>query len=131
MPIVSFTCLLVDDDLDDQEIFCTVLDGIAPSCKCVTAFNGQSALAMLESGEVTPDIIFLDVNMPLMNGRQFLIEANQAKLIEDVPVIVLTTSADQQTKTAVLDLGASQFITKPDRFSEWEAILKQVLEKSL
>lgn len=131
MPAVSFTCLLVDDDVDDQEIFCTVLDNIAPSWKCVTAFNGQTALAMLESGEVTPDIIFLDVNMPLMNGRQFLIQANLAKLIEDVPVIVLTTSADQQTKTAVLGLGASQFITKPDRFSEWENILRQIIDNRL
>lgn len=128
--MTNFTCLLVDDDVDDQEIFCTVIDGIAPSWKCVTAINGQSALAMIQSGEVNPDIIFLDVNMPLMNGRQFLQEANQLKLIEDVPVIVLTTSADQRTKNAVLDLGAMQFITKPDRFSEWETVLKQALDIS-
>ena len=129
--MTSFTCLLVDDDVDDQEIFCTVIDSIAPSSKCVTAIYGQSALAMLQSGEVTPDIIFLDVNMPLMNGRQFLHEANQAELIRNVPVIVLTTSADQRTKSEVLDMGAARFITKPDRFSEWEAILKQILNSSL
>ncbi len=129
--MTSFTCLLVDDDADDQEIFCTVIDAIAPSSKCYTAFNGQSALAMLQSGEVHPDIIFLDVNMPLMNGRQFLQEANQARLIGDVPIIVMTTSADHRTKSDVLDLGATRFITKPDRFSEWEVVLKQVIDNNL
>jgi CheY-like chemotaxis protein len=129
--VANFTCLLVDDDVDDQEIFCTVIDVIAPSSRCITAINGQSALAMLRSGEVNPDIIFLDVNMPLMNGRQFLQEANQAKLLNNVPVIVLTTSSDHKTRTDVLDLGATRFITKPDRFSEWETILKQVIDNSL
>ena len=123
-----FTCLLIDDDIDDQEIFCTVIDAIAPSWKCVTAVNGQNALGMLRSKEVSPDIIFLDLNMPLMNGRQFLQEINRQKIIDDIPVIVLTTSADQSTKTAILELGAKHFITKPDRFSEWERVLKQFVE---
>ena len=121
----QFTCLLIDDDIDDQEIFCTVVDAIAPSWTCVTALNGQKALGMLQSKEVTPDIIFLDLNMPLMNGRQFLQEINRQKILDDIPVIVLTTSADPSTKAAVLDLGAKQFITKPDKFSEWERRLKQ------
>ena len=127
----SFTCLLIDDDADCQELFCTVIDSIAPSLKCITAENGKRALAMLQTNEMSPDIIFLDLNMPLMNGKQFLQELNRLKIFQHVPIIVLTTSADQNTKTAVLELGARQFVTKPDRFSTWEIVLKQVIEDCL
>ena len=128
-PVDHFTCLLIDDDIDDQEIFCTVIDSIAPWWRCVTAVNGQKALTMLQSNEVSPDIIFLDLNMPLMNGHQFLQEINRQKIISDIPVIVLTTSADPNTKAAILELGAKRFITKPDKFSEWERVLKEFVNK--
>jgi DNA-binding response OmpR family regulator len=127
----NFTCFLIDDDVDDQEIFCTVIDTIAPTWKCITAVNGQSALAMLKSMKILPDIIFLDLNMPLMNGRQFLHEVNRQKIIDGVPIIVLTTSADYSTKVATLELGAKQFITKPDKFSDWETVLKQAIKTCL
>lgn len=121
----NFTCFLIDDDIDDHEIFCATMDTIAPTWTCVTAVNGQSALFMLQSRKVLPDIIFLDLNMPLMNGRQFLQEANRLKIIQEVPIIVLTTSSDPTTKMEILKLGARQFITKPDKFSEWELVLRQ------
>jgi len=121
--VKTFTCLLIDDDLDDQEIFCTVIDAIAPAWKCITAVNGEKALLMLQSDGVLPDIIFVDLNMPLMNGRQFLQEVNKLGMTKIIPIIVLTTSSDHSTKTAVLQLGAKEFITKPDKFSEWEEVL--------
>lgn len=119
----TFTCFLIDDDVDDQEIFCTVLEIIAPACKCITASNGQIALEMITAGKVSPNIVFLDLNMPLMNGRQFLLEINRLKLLQEIPIIVLTTSGDMNTKVSVLESGARDFITKPDKFSEWEKVL--------
>ena len=127
----SFTCFLIDDDVDDQEIFCTVLEAVAPSCYCVTAVNGQVALEMLKAGNVSPDIIFLDLNMPLMNGHRFLQEINQLKILPEVPIVVLTTSADANTKSTMLESGAKEFITKPDKFSEWEKVLKDTIENLL
>lgn len=127
----NFVCLLIDDDIDDQEIFCTVLDSISPGCNCITATNGRVALEMLMAGKVSPSVIFLDLNMPLMNGRQFLHEMTRMKIFQDVPVIVLTTSSDVQTKTEILESGASAFITKPDKFSEWEFVLQRALENFL
>jgi CheY-like chemotaxis protein len=117
----------VDDDADDREIFCAVMEIIAPSCNCVTAGNGQVALEMLIAKKVSPDIIFLDLNMPLMSGFQFLQEINRLKIVQDIPIIVLTTSADMSTKAAILSSGAKEFITKPDKFSEWETVLRQVV----
>jgi CheY-like chemotaxis protein len=127
----SLTCFIIDDDEDDREIFCAVMEGVASPCICVTAGNGQVALEMLNDGKVSPDIIFLDLNMPLMGGRQFLQEINRLKILEDIPIVVLTTSADATTKAALLESGAKAFITKPDKFSEWERVLIQVKENLL
>lgn len=123
----NFTCFLIDDDTDDQEIFCTVLENLFPKIICITAGNGQVALDRLLSGEVSPDVIFLDLNMPLMSGRQFLEGVNENAVLASIPIIVLSTSADQNTKASVLELGARQFITKPDKYSEWEKMLCDIL----
>jgi CheY-like chemotaxis protein len=127
----DFTCLLIDDDVDDQEIFCTVLEAVAPACKCIPAGNGQVALDMLNAKKVSPHIIFLDLNMPLMNGLQFLHEVARLKILQNVPIVVLTTSADPGTRASMLESGAKAFITKPDSFSEWENVLRRVMANFL
>ena len=106
------------------------MEVIAPTSSCITAVNGKVALEMLNTDRVIPDIIFLDLNMPLMNGLQFLQEVNRMKIVQDIPIVVLTTSADANTKSIMLNAGAAAFVTKPDKFSEWETILRQVLEDS-
>lgn len=118
-----FTCFLIDDDTDDQEIFMTVIEEINPGIACVTAGNGEEAIDKLSQQQFKPDLIFLDLNMPLMNGQQFL-EATQ-NCRKEIPVIVLTTSSDQATIDATFSLGASDYITKPDKFSEWRNIIRE------
>lgn len=124
--VSNFLCFLVDDDPDDQEIFMDVLHEISPSIHCVTACNGEEAINKLKSREVEPDLIFLDLNMPLMNGQQFL---KAWKLLEDcskVPVIILTTSSDKRSVEETMKLGARGYITKPDKYSAWN---KAIAEK--
>lgn len=118
---------LVDDDVDDLEIFCNALDGIGLDAVCFTATNGQEALQKLTSGEVKPDIIFLDLNMPLMNGKQFLTQIKQKPGLDKIPVVILSTSSDPESVVEAKRLGASHFLTKPDKFSMWEKILTDVL----
>jgi CheY-like chemotaxis protein len=64
------TCLLVDDDEDDKEIFSLALTEANPSIKCVVASDGHEALSLLRDGSFIPDYIFLDLNMPLMSGKE-------------------------------------------------------------
>lgn len=117
--------LLVDDDPDDQEIFESVIKEILPTAKCSGAGNGQHALEKLTDGSPRPHIIFLDLNMPLMNGKQFLVEIKKHPDIEKIPVIVLSTSSDPTNFAETKQLGAKYFITKPDRFSQWEHALRK------
>jgi CheY-like chemotaxis protein len=122
------TCLIIDDDQDDREIFLAVLETIAPACQCITAVNGQDALEKLISKKIDPDIIFLDLNMHLMDGSQFLSAIKQVQFKKAIPIIVLTTSSDKATRARVLQLGATQFVTKPDTFFDWERVLKEQLQ---
>lgn len=123
----EFTCLLIDDDIDDQEIFLSVLQEVAPSIRCYTASNGQDAIDRLMSEEVKPDLIFLDLNMPLMNGKQFLKACNLLEGCRSIPVIVLTTSSDKKSIEETRKLGARDYITKPDKFSSWGSVIKEKL----
>jgi CheY-like chemotaxis protein len=120
---------LIDDDLDDQEIFASVIENLSPDLICVTAGNGKQGIEKLVSGEVNPDLIFLDMNMPLMNGKQFLIELKKDIRIKHLPVVILSTSSDKSNISEAKELGAIEFITKPDRFSEWERVLKKLLAR--
>ncbi|MGI8893221.1 MAG: response regulator [Bacteroidia bacterium] len=119
--------LLVDDDDDDQEIFLAALGEIDKSIKCTIAGNGREALEMLNNGLVNPDIILLDLNMPVMNGQQFLLEINQDKKHKGIPVIILSTTSHNATIELVMDMGAQQFFSKPDSFEGLISILKSIL----
>ena len=116
---------MIDDDTDDQEIFLSVLEGIDPTVNCITASNGQEAIQKLTDGSRRPDLIFLDLNMPLMNGKQFLKACNLIDDCKKIPVIILTTSSDKKSMEETLQLGARDYITKPDKYSAWGKIIQE------
>ena len=70
-------CLLVDDDLDDQEVFLSAVGQISNAVTCTALNNASEALHKLAVKELTADVIFLDLNMPAMNRQQFLIEVKK------------------------------------------------------
>ena len=124
------TIFLVDDDRDDREIFIEALAEIDNSLHCVTAENGEDAIRKLLSGAFIPNIIFLDLNMPRMNGRECLVEIKSIKTLEETPVIIYTTSSLQKEKEELVKLGASKFLTKPANFNDLCHSLKGVLTVS-
>jgi CheY-like chemotaxis protein len=120
--------LLIDDDEDDQELFLLAMKEIAASVECVTLDNARSALTQLENRALIADVIFLDLNMPAMTGQQFLSELNKREALSDIPVIILSTSANTETINQAKALGAKSFITKPSNFKELKNILHRILE---
>ena len=119
--------LLIDDDEDDQEVFMTALDSLPVSIPCTVASNGHDALQKLTTGQVAPDLILLDLNMPVMNGTQFLQEIKGRQELRDIPVIVFSTASNQETIRESKKLGACDFITKPDKFSQLIKLLRDLL----
>lgn len=119
--------LLIDDDDEDQEIFITATSSISDSIQCTALSDASKALHRLTRKELTPDVIFLDLNMPVMNGQQFLAEIKKTEALKHIPVIIFSTSSQPSTIQAMKSLGAHAFITKPGLFDELVSILKPIL----
>lgn len=119
---------IVDDDPDDQELFIEALQGIDEHCKCITAFDGQAALQELFNGmPQMPDFIFLDLNMPRMNGKQFLTEIKKNNKTRHIPVIIYSTSSEKKDIEETAHLGAAFFLQKPNKFDELSRALTGIL----
>jgi PleD family two-component response regulator len=120
--------LLIDDDEDDQELFLMAMKEIAGSIDCTALSSARTALRQLETRVLTPDLIFLDLNMPVMNGQQFLSEMKKKEELKRIPVIILSTSSNTVAIDEVKALGARLFITKPSEFKELKNILFKALQ---
>lgn len=119
---------LADDDEDDRILFLEALSQINPAIKCMMAKNGKEALLMLQSDMfVLPDYIFLDLNMPIMNGLKCLMEIKKLALLKHIPVIIYSTSAEEEFKDAGKRLGALDFFVKPSDFGGLLKYLKKML----
>lgn len=124
------TCFLVDDDEEDQEIFLIALKHVNESVKCLTAGNGREAIEILNSTDQVVDIIFLDLNMPLMNGKQFLRERKKYSSLEHIPVVIFSTSSELADKEETIQLGAQDFITKPSYIADLVSVLSKFFPRS-
>ncbi len=119
--------LLIDDDDDDQEIFLTAVKQISLTVKIASFNSAREALQKLSLGEIRPEVIFLDLNMPLMSGQEFLFRIKQKESLAHIPVIILSTSADPDTRELTIDLGAHMFLTKPGDFAQLVDLLKPLI----
>jgi CheY-like chemotaxis protein len=119
--------VLIDDDEDDQEIFLAALSEVSDAVTCTTYVSAQEALQALTGAQQTPDVIFLDLNMPLMNGQQFLVEIKKIGSLKHIPVIIFSTSSHSATIQATKELGAYDFITKPGSFNKLITILTPLI----
>ncbi len=115
--------LLADDDKDDAEMFCEALAEIDESIVCHCSENGSGVLKMLKAQEKAPGVVFLDLNMPIMNGWECLKQLKAEEHYKDIPVIMISTSSYKNDMDAAADLGAVCYFVKPNNFND----LKQVL----
>ncbi|MEZ2446235.1 response regulator [Chitinophaga sp. RCC_12] len=122
--------LLIDDDIDDRMIFGEVLKELAPDIIYHEAINGEDALLKLNNN-LAPDLIFLDLNMPRIDGKQFLAEIRQQEHLKHIPVVIYSTSSHESDKKETRELGASYFLTKPNSLHELTHILGHLLQQKL
>lgn len=124
------TILLIDDDDDDQEIFLTAVKQISVNASYTALSSAREALHLLLAGDLYPEVIFLDLNMPLMSGQEFLYQIKQNQTLASIPIIVLSTSSDPSTKALTLDLGAYMFLTKPGDFNLLVDLLRPLISSN-
>jgi CheY-like chemotaxis protein len=124
------TFFIVDDDIDDQELFIEAVNEVDKSIQCISASDCEEALDLLKSGKMTlPDMIFLDLNMPRLNGKQCLAELKKQANLRHIPVIIYSTSSEKRDIEETSRLGAAHFLTKPNKFEELCKALTFVVSK--
>jgi two-component system, chemotaxis family, chemotaxis protein CheY len=109
---MAFKVLVVDDSPAMRKMIRRVLDlsGIELG-ECLEAGDGQQALDLLRTHWV--DIVLTDINMPVMNGEQFLREISRDTLLESIPVMVISTDRTEARIERMKALGARDYVTKP------------------
>ncbi len=117
------TILHVEDNIADvlltQEAFNSA--GLSPNY--VTAKNGKEGLAYLKSEATLPKLILLDINMPVLNGKEFLKLRSEDERLRKIPVVMLTTSSNPDDLKSCYDLHANAYLTKTNDFDEYIELL--------
>lgn len=130
--IPSRTIVLIDDDPDDHEIFEMAITEASVEATCIHYYSAETALNQLAKfGDSLPDYIFLDLNMPRMNGMQFLELVKNHPILVHVPVIVYSTSILPSTRIQALQHGAFDFLAKPASYFELIRVLKHLLSAGI
>ncbi|SHG78602.1 CheY chemotaxis protein or a CheY-like REC (receiver) domain [Chryseolinea serpens] len=106
----QLTIMVVDDDPDDIDLFKDALFEVDDSCRLVVANDGRDALQQLTDNGIGPDIIFLDFNMPFMDGKLCLTALKEDPLLRDVPVVMHSTTFPEEDMAFCKALGAKIFI---------------------
>ncbi len=122
--------MLIEDDADDQYFFMDALGMLGGDYRCHIAQNGAEAIRALNQGEDLPALIFLDLNMPLMNGYECLDKIRNSAA-KDVPVVVISTSTNPRDKKRVEELGAQVFIEKSSDHKKLRVQLADILRTFL
>jgi CheY-like chemotaxis protein len=102
--------LLVDDDKDDQIIFIAALNEIENTTLYDVAENGKEALDKLKNSLFLPDLIFIDINMPVMNGIECLTEIIKNPNLNKIPIVIISSSSPP--KDVIHKCGSPTFIKK-------------------
>jgi CheY-like chemotaxis protein len=120
---------MADDDIDDQELFGIALNEIDKGIECIYVNDGIEALSILtDEKQPLPDCIFLDLNMPKMDGKECLQQIRKQPRCRHIPVVIFSTSSDSSDNIATTALGAAAFITKPPRTADLVRLLKELFQ---
>ena len=119
--------ILAEDDKDDQELFMEALDATNVPSEVKTVENGQELLnALKDPDEPNPDIVFIDINMPVKGGKQALAEIKSDNELKDIPAVMLSTSNHPRDIEETFNKGANLYVQKPSSFSGFILVLKKV-----
>lgn len=120
--------LLIDDDSDDTLFFVEALSAVNSELVCRTTMNPAKAWEELETLEELPDIVFLDYNMPVLNGLEFIKRMQSVERLKHIEVIVLSTPPEE-VMVPWLDKNNARvkYISKPTGMKEFRAMLRELL----
>lgn len=127
--------LIADDDLDDHYIIKDAIEKMNVNHEFTSVYNGLELIQLLKgtgkTGEkLIPDLIIMDLNMPLLDGLGALDQIKASEELQDIPVYILSTSRFDYDKQRAMELGANNFYSKPYKFEELKEIIKEIYTRT-
>ena len=118
--------LYVDDDGDDREMFFDAVREIDPQISCIVFDSGQSVLDYLQTTGTLPNYIFIDINMPRMNGYECAKAIKSKKKLKNIQIIMYSTSFNPHELAEFSALGI-KFLDKPNKFMNLVHSIKSLI----
>lgn len=123
------TIILTDDDEDDRDFFKSAIQTTDPDVKLLTFNDGVYLTEYLDRNPDTiPQLIFLDINMPRMNGFECLAVLRNKYNSNELPVVMYTTSENDNDLQEATRLGANLYVRKPSDFNRLKSVIHDVLK---
>lgn len=129
--------LLADDDDDDQFIIKEAISElINEHIKVSSVYDGLQLLDFLSkkgafSKESCPDLILLDINMPILNGIQALTQIKNNRDFRSIPICMISTLRTEDQQTQCKNLGALDFYSKPNHISDYKQIIEDIFSRTI
>ncbi|WP_282124227.1 response regulator [Algibacter mikhailovii] len=123
----ALNILLIEDDMIEVMKLNRTISTLKLGHKIIEANNGVEALEILKRKDDLPDIILLDLNMPKINGIEFLEILKNDAVLKFIPTIILTTSSNQKDLLACYNLGIAGYILKPLKYEDYMSKIEKLL----
>ena len=125
--MLSLKILLLEDDMIEVMKLNRTISSLKLNHKIIEAINGEEALKLLEKKDELPDIILLDLNMPKINGIEFLDILKKDPILKNIPTIILTTSGNQKDLSECYKIGIAGYVLKPLKYEDYVSKIEKVL----
>jgi CheY-like chemotaxis protein len=119
---------LADDDEDDRDLFSEALKKSNLNTILTTFEHGGLLINALQNNLILPDIIFLDINMPVLNGKECLKRLRSQSSFNNIPIIIYSTSSFEQDIQEMYKSGANLYVQKPIMFTLSIDMIEKVVE---
>jgi CheY-like chemotaxis protein len=124
--LMLHTIFICDDDQDDRQFFVDAVQSVYPTIKIEEVTNGSELLNLLL--HVRPDLVFLDLDMPVLNGVQCIDQIRKNPKLKELPIVVFSSTSRISNIDTAYEVGADLFFIKPTTFGELTAAIKAILE---
>lgn len=124
----ALNIFLIEDDTIEVMKFNRVVKNLEHPHRIVEANNGEEALAMLKNKAILPDIIILDLNMPKINGIEFLGILKKDDTLKYIPAVILTTSGNHKDLLECYRIGIAGYILKPLKYEDYTDRIKKLID---
>ncbi|MUU78707.1 response regulator [Winogradskyella endarachnes] len=123
----TLNILLIEDDMIEVMKFNRAINSLQLNHKITEANNGEDALKLLEQKDNLPDIILLDLNMPKINGIEFLKILKNDERLRYIPTMILTTSSNKRDLLSCFEIGIAGYMLKPLKYEDYVSKIEKLL----